>query len=218
MKLRTLVMFVLLSSLAAQAQGTVQFRNFDAATGLNAPVFLITSFGEPVIRVSGTSYMAELLAGPAAGNLKIVAQTPFLSGPQAGYFDGGMQSIPGVPSGSNAFIQVRVWTTASGSFAAAQAANLGNTWGYSVTFSVTTGTSNAPATLSPLGAFWLNPFLTYWPSIFANYNRVNGTVVVSFYDILEVSPDLVHWTDVPGNSPAIFPLNGSHFFRSRRSW
>jgi hypothetical protein len=208
MKSLALVLIFLLSPLAAQAQGTVQFRNFEAATGLNAPVFRNLSSLQSSIPVSGTNFMAELLAGPSVTNMQSIAVTPFLSGAQAGYFDGGVQSIPGVPSGSNAYVAVHVWAARTGSFATAQALDAGATWGLSSTFNITTATSNAPAALSPLRAFWLNPFLTYWPAIFANYNRLNTTVEISCMDILQVSSDLVHWTDATNGTD--FPLHRAY--------
>lgn len=208
------VLMVLLLPLAARAQGIVQFRNFDTATGLNAPVFRNISSDQTSIPVSGTDYTAELMAGPSLTNMQSIAVTPFLSGARAGYFDGGVQSIPGVSSGKSAVISVRVWATWAGSFANAQAAGIGSTWGSYPTFTTTSGTSNAPAALSPLRAFWLNPFLDYSPAIFANYNRVNGTVEVSCMDILQVSSDLVHWADATNGTD--FPLNQpQQFFRAR---
>lgn len=69
--------------------------------------------------------------------------------------------IPGVAGGVNAFLQVRVFSTASGSFAAASAAGLPNTFGSSGVFSVATGNPGAsppgtPAALVGLTSFNLN--------------------------------------------------------------
>jgi len=211
---------LIFTCLAAQGQGMVQFRNFDAGTGMNAPVFQVRGLLEPSLRLSGTNWVAELLAGPSPSNLQTIAVTPFLSGSQAGFFDGGAQPIPGEPNGSNVFFQLRVWVAAAGSFANAQAANITGTWGQLEPLSVTLGTSNAPAVL-PLYAFWVTP-LSFSPNIFANYNRVNGMVEVSWLWVLQTSQDLVHWTDFTNGanlfatSHASFPLNQpSQFFRAR---
>src|SRR5690349_4739097 len=96
---------LIFTCLAAQGQGMVQFRNFDAETGMNAPVFQILYAQETSLRGLGTNYVAELLAGSSPNNLHTIAVTPFLSSSQAGYFDGGAQSIPGVSNGNNAVIQ-----------------------------------------------------------------------------------------------------------------
>src|SRR5689334_7523810 len=92
---------ILLTSLTAHGQGTVWFANFDAGTGLNAPVFM----DDGVTPLSGSSYTVALLAGPNDTSLQLIAKTNFLSGAQAGYFNGGAQSIPTVEGGSIA----RIW-------------------------------------------------------------------------------------------------------------
>src|SRR5690242_19786310 len=70
-------------------------------------------------------------------------------------------------------------------------------------------------------AFWLTP-LSFSPNIFANYNRVNEMVEVSWLQVSQTSQDLVHWTDVTNGSNLFatshssFPLNQpSHFFSAR---
>lgn len=205
--------------MAVQAQGTVEFKNFDAATGWNAPVLIYDWRDLPVrlIPASGTSYVVELVGG-GQSELKIIAQTNFLSGAQAGYFDGGVQTIPEVPSGSNAVLQIRMWTTTSGSFAAAQAAGLPATWGQSSLFTVATGTSNAPAKLVPFQSFVLAP-LSVSPTIYATFNRVNHTIDVIYSGVLEISSDLVKWSDVTNSyyfDTYSFPINQpSQFFRVR---
>jgi hypothetical protein len=154
-------------SLAAFAQGTVNFINVNSSPALNAPIFL--SNGST--RLAGAGFMAELLAGASAGSLSPVASAPFQSGGGAGYFAGGTQIIPGVVGGGTAFIQIRAWSTAAGAtYAAAVASGLGDAWGASSVFSVVTGNPSAtppgtPAILVGLQSFNLNPIPE--PSTFA---------------------------------------------------
>ncbi len=111
---------------ASYAQGTVRFANYSAPLNPpNAPVYE----ADGVTPLSGSQFMAELLAGPSAGNLTFVAATGFRTGVGAGYFWGGTQSISNVPYGNTAWVQVDVWNTASGtSFAQAQSSVLPNSW------------------------------------------------------------------------------------------
>jgi hypothetical protein len=97
-----------LACVTALVQGTVKFANFDAATGLDAPVFST----DGVTPLSG-AFAASLLSGPTESNLSFVAMTNFLSGGQAGYFDGGTQSITNVQGGSNAIVLIEVWNFAA---------------------------------------------------------------------------------------------------------
>lgn len=160
---KTLIAILSMSlvSLSANAQGTVNFANI--AGGLNAPVFL----NDGVTKVSGPDYVAALLAGPTASTLSQAATTPFLSGSSAGYFlNGGQQVfIPNIAPGGTAYILIEVWNSANfPNFAAAQSANLPNSWGWSgngIPFTVTTGNPDGgvpglPATLIGLTSFNLN--------------------------------------------------------------
>lgn len=125
-----------LLGLAAYAQGTVNFSNL--GVGLNAPVF----FNDGTTKVPSTGFTAELMAGTSAANLASVATTGFLS-TAPGYFSGGTVALPGIPGATTAFLQVRVWSTASGSYAGALAANQNNTYGSSSVFSLVTGDPGA---------------------------------------------------------------------------
>ena len=222
MKTLALLSLVLSSAMATQAQGTVEFKNFDAATGWNVPV-LVYHWSDPPVRltaVSGTSYTVELVGGAPSGlNWKIIAQTNCLSGAQAGYFDGGVQAVPEVPSGSNAVLQIRVWATGAGSFVNAELSGIPETYGSSSLFTVATGTSNAPAKLVPLRTCVVAP-LTAYATIYATFNRVNHTIDVIYSGVLESSSDLVKWSDVTTNLFSFdtysFPLDQpSQFFRVR---
>jgi hypothetical protein len=139
MKTCLLTSLLTVCALAMFAQGTVNFVNLNVGAGLNAPVFL----GDMTTKASGPGFTAELLAGPNAVNLASVATTGFLTGAGAGYFQGGVVTIGSVAPGATAFLQVRVFDTASGSFPFAQA-NLGGIWGQSSIFSVVTGGAGSP--------------------------------------------------------------------------
>jgi len=144
-KLTATLLASTLLGIAAYAQGTVNFINIVGS--LNAPMFM----NDGATKLSGAGFTAELLAGASAGSLASVATTGFLSGAGAGYFSGGTVAIPTVLPGANAFLQVRIFSASSGSFAAAQSANLANTWAQSGVFSVATGGAGSPpSTPSPL--------------------------------------------------------------------
>jgi len=105
-------------------------------SGLNAPVYE----SDGVIKLSGSQYMAELLGGPSASSLGPVATTSFFTGNGAGYFNGLTQGIPGVPGGTEGWVEVLVWNTASGlTFDQAKASGLPNSWWQSSVFTVRTG-------------------------------------------------------------------------------
>ena len=126
---------------AAFAQGTVVFANI--GPGVDAQVYL----SDGTTRLNGPQYMAELLAGPTASTLALIATTPFLSGNSAGYYADSTQTINTVQGGGIAFIQVDVWNTAAGTtFDQAQASGFGNAWAQSSVFSVQTGNWGIPPT------------------------------------------------------------------------
>ena len=153
----------LLTCLRVHAQGTVSFKNLNSNPVINAPVIL----SDGVTKASGPQYMAALLAGQSANNLYPIATTPFLTGGAAGYFAGGVQSIPFVPGGGIAFIQLEFWNaTAFNTWQVAQASGLPNAWGQSFIFPVVTGDPNAtpPATPAFLTGLGTSPiFLTLIP-------------------------------------------------------
>jgi len=163
-KLTATLLATTLVSLAAFAQGTVNFVNLGA--GLNAPVFM----SDGTTKVGTTGFTAELLAGTSAGTLASVATANFVAG---GYFQGSPATVAigSVAPGATAFLQVRVFSASSGSFAAAQTANLANTWGQSGVFSVVTGGAGSPPTtpspLAGLTSFNLNSGVVPEPSSLA---------------------------------------------------
>jgi hypothetical protein len=140
-------------SFIAYGQGTVYFQNVPyLGTGFapNAPVYL----SDGVTLVSGPQFDAELLAGPNASSLVSIATTEFLDGAESGYFFGGRTIINGIAPQATAWVEVRVWNTASGpSFVQAQSSGLPNSWWQSPIFSVVTGggADPSPGILAGLG-------------------------------------------------------------------
>jgi hypothetical protein len=214
-----LVAVIFLAFLRAYSQGTVLFANFDAGTGLNAPVFM----NDGITPLSGSAYTAALLAGPTDTNLILIGTTPFLSGAQAGYFNGGAQSISNVVGGGAAFILIEVWNSSvASSFAAAKASNVPNAWGWSspptpiITGNPAGTPATPPAVLTPLATFFLDDFLDARPVIHQSYNSISNTVTLSFTgNHLQTSTNLINWTTITNKSPQIFPLDQLHqYFRA----
>jgi hypothetical protein len=107
---------VLFVSLGALAQGTVNFSN--GAAGVNAPIRDVSG-----ALAAGTGFIAQLWAGATAGSLAPISPTAtFATGASAGYFFGGSRTVPGVATGSPAFVQVRVWNSGFADWASAFAA------------------------------------------------------------------------------------------------
>ena len=155
MKAGALCCFLVSFAVAADAQGTVDFRNINPGNGVNARVYE----SDGVTPLSGSQFTAELLGGPSATNLASIATTGFLTSAAAGYYNGGEQQIQGVQPGSTAWVAVRVWNTASGgSFLQAQASGLPNSWWQSSVFTVILGGGSVnPATPAPLTGLGTSP-------------------------------------------------------------
>ena len=164
MKSLLLSVYLTAISTSASAQGTVYFSNH--VPGVDAPVY----YSDRITQVSGSKFMAELLAGSTANSLAPIASTGFLTGNAAGYFNGGIQNVPIIAS-QLAWVQVQVWNTASGaSFDQAVASGLPDSWWTSSVFSLHPGDPTIPtlpAALVGLGnsAVYLNTIPE--PSTFA---------------------------------------------------
>jgi hypothetical protein len=135
MKALILLSLVVASAMGLHGQGTVLFANYSQqGQGVNAPVYE----SDGVTALSGSQFMAELLAGRSMNNLVSIATTGFLTG-GVGIFHAGPETINSVPPGGTAWVQVDVWNTASGqTFAQAKASGLPNSWWQSSVFSVIT--------------------------------------------------------------------------------
>jgi len=103
----------MVASVAAYAQGTLNFANFVAPT-VDAKVFNVGG----LVPLAGSQFQAILYGGPAGTpESSLVAIAPaanFLTGAGAGYFIGGKRSVPGVPGNTIGVLQVRAWDTLSG--------------------------------------------------------------------------------------------------------
>ncbi len=92
-------------SLVAFGQGTVNFANVNSAVGLDAPIFGT----DGTTKLQGVGWTVELRAGPTLDGLVSVATTGF-STQAPGYFNGGVVSVPNVPSGSKAWCVLDVFS------------------------------------------------------------------------------------------------------------
>lgn len=121
---------------ALDGGGQVYFNNrFFAATNVDAPVFDL----DGVTRLNGSNYLAQLYGGPALEWLRPAGQpAAFLSGYAAGYFYPQVVSLPTVPPGSNAVLQVRAWDGTKGS-SYEEARALGGRFGSSELFTIPVG-------------------------------------------------------------------------------
>jgi len=139
------------TAVVSYAQGTVNFSN--AGGTFASPVYQ----ADGTTKLSGSTYMAELLAGPDASSLAVVgAAAPFLTGGGAGFFNGGVITIATVVPGATGTFQVRAWSTAAGAtFAAAQASGQG--YGLSNVFTGPTGGVGSPPS-SPTSLTGLQSF------------------------------------------------------------
>ena len=160
-KLTATMLASALVGLSAYAQGTISFVNLNGG-GLNAP----DTLSDGTTKLSGTGYMAALMVGTTDANMTQVAQTGFLTGGGAGYFNGGTVTVAGIAGGAAVSVQVDIWNTAAGaSFGAAQTAGLGGTadaYAQSAILHLNLGDPSAtppglPAALTGLSSLKLNP-------------------------------------------------------------
>ena len=126
---------------SAFAQGTLNFAN--ASVGFQAKV----TDSDGVTGLSGSAWSADLYWAPGTVTdstlLTALNQpTTFSTVPlQAGYFFGGVRTIPTQPD-VPITVQVRVWDTASGNSWAAAAATPGARVGESILFQISLGNPN----------------------------------------------------------------------------
>ena len=121
---------------AVQGGGTILFGNkLFVPAEHDVPVFDI----DEVTPLSGSNFMAQLYAGLAFESLRPAGQpSHFLSGVSAGLFYPQLVTLPGVPPGSNAVVQVRAWDATRGnSYEEARA--VGGRFGRSVLLTITVG-------------------------------------------------------------------------------
>jgi hypothetical protein len=157
--------------------GTIDFRNkFSGATNVNAPVFDLDGFSP----LNGSNFVAQLYAGPTLALLRPVGQpSPFRSGFNAGYFYPETVTLPNVPAGSNAVVQVRAWDTGFGtSYEEARAT--GGRFGKSLILQLTAGGGAVPPQpLLGLQSFSLQAGLPYLQVATIRFvQRLPGNVIV----------------------------------------
>jgi len=148
MKKLLLVAACTVASLAALAQGTVNFNNSPGSVGgTGAPIFA----DDGVTKLAGTGFMAILYAGPDAGSLTAIGSAvAFRTGAGAGFLTTAdpARTIATVAPGAVAQIQVRAWENTSGTITSWDLAVAGGVkTGMSTIFAVTTGGAGSPPSL-----------------------------------------------------------------------
>jgi hypothetical protein len=111
MKKLLLSVAALMVAVTAFGQGQVNFSN--RVTGqIDAPVFLVDG---TTLVPSGARYQAQIYGGSAGtAESALTAQGASANFLLAGYFIANARQIGGVPGGSAAAVQVRVWDTTTG--------------------------------------------------------------------------------------------------------
>jgi hypothetical protein len=138
---------------AIDGGGKINFANQALfPSSLDAPVFDI----DGVTRLGGSNFLAQLYGGPSLELIRPAGQpSPFMPGFSAGYFRSKIVTLPTVPPGSNAIVQVRAWDASKGS-SYEEARALGGKFGKSELMTVTVGGGlTPPANLDGLQSFSL---------------------------------------------------------------
>lgn len=149
MKKLLLVASLLVATVAALAQGSVNFltKVTAAVPPINAPVHDV----DGTTLLSGTSFWAQLYWGPTADSLAAVGSpVNFKTSILAGYVNAGAVTME---SSTAVFVQMRAWNAPYATYEAAL--NVGK-WGFSNTISLTPG-MNDP-TKTPLDLTGLQGF------------------------------------------------------------
>ena len=194
---------------SALAQGTINFAN--SGPGLQAKVFDT----DGVTPLSGYAWGADLYWAPGIvtdSTLLTALDEPtnFSTAPvEAGFFFGGVRTIPLGPSGSMITAQVRVWDFSSGPSWYAASMQAGARVGASILFQVTLGTTGSPALLTGLNG---NPWNVDWVRWVVqgpfNYTTTNGTITITAYNgpggavVIPGSIDGLPVTGIEGLAPA----------------
>jgi hypothetical protein len=167
--MKTVLILALLGCGAATvlAQGTVTFANVGA--GVNAPI--IDPYGNRLTSAGG--WDIGLYAAGADGNWSMVALDQYATFVVPGYFNGGVQSVPGIPGGAQATFEIVAWTGAAGNdpFTAIKSPAFG--WGLvqvgaTSPFTVTLGGFGAPPT-PPASLIGMDSFFLVCGNCLNNY-------------------------------------------------
>lgn len=159
--------------------GQISFRNrFSSLYGTNvdAPIFDI----DGATGLNGSNFLAQLYGGPSLELLRPAGQpSAFKGGFSAGYFFYQIVTLPAVPPGSGAVVQVRAWDARKGS-SYEEARAMGGKFGKSTLLTLTTGDDwTGPADLDGLQSFSLQAGMPQFASgQIAFVERQPGNIVV----------------------------------------
>jgi hypothetical protein len=145
--------------LALHGQGLIVFNNLPPNP--NAPIFHV----DCATPLAGDSFRVQLYAAPANTPESSLAPvgtfTSFFSEAGAGFFSGATISVPGVPPGSTATLQVRAWEANWTNYEEAVAA--GGLHGRSDVFHISlAGLAGSAVNLRGLESFCLVPEPSTW--------------------------------------------------------
>lgn len=147
---------------SALGQGTLYFGNRFPGGGLDAPVFWGGLEGPKLDNAtSGHWWVAVLYASAPGGTLAAVGDPiPFQSGSNAGYWPGETRTIPGVPEGGIAQLQVRVFCQLMApTFEHVAAMAVGDLGVSAILPRVTTGGASDPAPMAGLQSFFVYAYI-----------------------------------------------------------
>jgi len=161
MKKSIIALALVVASVSAIGQGTVQFANL--GVGINAPV-TIDSLAGPK---GAAGYMAQLALDVGGSLTPVGAAASFIGAGAPGYFSGGVVTVSQVAPGASATFRVFAWDSTAGAattYAAALTAwGSGLTHGgWSVPVTIVTGGLGNPATF-PAALTGLQPWATTVP-------------------------------------------------------
>ncbi len=103
---------VVVATIAAQAQGTINFANRGAfaANGADAKVLGVSGAA-----LDGAGFLAQLYVGSSASSLNAVGSpVPFRTGAAAGFVSASTVTVAGIAGGSAASVAMRAWDASTG--------------------------------------------------------------------------------------------------------
>jgi len=144
MKKSIIALALVVASVSAIGQGTVQFANL--GVGLNAPVTIDVVGGTK----AAAGYMAQLVLDVGGSLTPVGAAANFIGSGAPGYFSGGVVTVSQVAPGASGTFQVFAWDSTAGSatsYAAALTAYNGGLThgGWSNPVTIPTGGAGTPA-------------------------------------------------------------------------
>ena len=162
---------------AASGGGRINFANrWFIPDSPEAPIFDV----DGATLLNGSNFVAQLYGGPSLEFLRPAGQpSPFQSGSDAGYFYPRTVTLPTVPPGANAIVQVRAWDARKGtSYEEARA--LGGKFGKSEPLTITAAAPGTrPANLVGLQSFSLRAGMPQFASGKITFlERRPGNIVV----------------------------------------